>query len=388
MRREILLKIIIGISFLIAIGVNIHARRNIATIVPIETELKSIMAEGDSLEKKETPFLYHEVYRNNRLIGYCFNTKDIAPLEKGFSSHIEMLVGIDRVCNIKNLKLLRHNETSTYADGIGGPEFLDQFKGKGPEDRFIVGEDVDGITHATISSKGVSSILKTSLKEIEREILKVRGETATSPLKLDRDFYITVLIITFLLIIFYFKLAKLKYLGLGISITYFGFWKANFISMTNLGSIFLWNLPEATSNLSWYVLIFSGLILTFLLGGFYCSSVCPFGGLQRILKRIVKFNIEITPALANRLRKIKFFLLWLFAVLVLVLNNPNVVNYEPFSTVFLRRGSLVAWMTALIILVLSLFHYRPFCSYFCSAGAFLEIVSSVGRKIFRKRGTK
>jgi len=77
--------------------------------------------------------------------------------------------------------------------------------------------------------------------------------------------------------------------------------------------------------------------------------------------------------------------LWVLAILVLALNNANVVTYEPFSTVFLRRGSMVAWSIASIVLIFSLFHYRPFCNYFCAAGAFLEILSKFGKGIFKKR---
>ncbi|MDP6685362.1 MAG: 4Fe-4S binding protein, partial [Candidatus Omnitrophota bacterium] len=68
-------------------------------------------------------------------------------------------------------------------------------------------------------------------------------------------------------------------------------------------------------------------------------------------------------------------------------NNPNIANYEPFATVFLQKGSVVAWAILGIILALSLFHHRPFCNYFCATGAFLDSLSNLGRKIFRGRKT-
>ncbi len=340
-------KYIIIITLLIAMAVNIHGRYG--------SNKESVVREG-----------------------YFFNTKDLAPEVKGFGGRIEMLVELNKDENIKDIEILEHSETSEYvADMMTRPEFLAQFKGKKAGDDF---DDIDAITHATISSKAVARALKTSL-----ERLKGSQISEKPPFVPDPDFYITILIITFLLIAFYFKKAWLRYVGLLASIVYFGFLKANFISMTMLAKIFLWQVPEAGPNIAWFVFIFGGGALTFLLGGFYCSYMCPFGGLQVFLNKLSRFKIEITPELSSRLRKIRYILLWLLTVLVLLLNNPNIVNYEPFSTIFLRRGTIVAWSIASIILVLSLFHHRPFCNYFCAAGAFMDILSRCGRRVFRKR---
>jgi len=385
-RRAILFKAIVFITLLTALGANIYGRLRPDTKGFSGGELQTVMPEGEFFKKNEKPFLYHEVYKKNRLIGYCFNTRDVAPEEKGYSGPLEILVGLDKEGNILNLEVLRHNETPQYASGITSPEFLGQFKGKGASDRFIVGEDIDGITQATISSKSVARILKAALDNIQIIISGLKGKkTSELPLNPDTAFYITVLIIIFLLLAFYFNFKWLRYTGLFISILYFGFYKAVFISMSNLGSILLWNLPDFRSNMSWHVFIFSGLILTFLISAFFCSYMCPFGALQIFLNKIFKFNLEMSSESANRLRKIRWILLWLLALLVLVLNNSNIVNYEPFSTVFLRRGSIIAWGIAFIVLGLSLFHYRPFCRYFCATGAFLDMLSSWGRKVFKRK---
>jgi len=346
MRRKYILRIIVAVSLLIAIGVNIYGRR--------EVHRKNVVTEG-----------------------YFFNTREIAPEVKGFGGHIEMLVELNKDGSIKDIEVLQHAETREYAAGITQPEFLSQFKGKVTGDSF---EDIDAITRATISSKAVARTLKTSL-----ERLKGRSVEKQISLDLNLDFYITVLIITFLLLVFYLKKARLRYAGLLVSIAYFGFLKANFISMTTLMKIFLWQIPEIGPNIAWFVFIFAGLALTFLLGAFYCSYMCPFGGLQMFLSKIFKVRIEISVSLTQRLRKIRYILLWILSVLALTLNNPNIVNYEPFSAVFLRRGSMAAWSIVFIILILSLFHHRPFCNYFCAVGAFMDILSGIGRRIFKRR---
>jgi len=386
MHRAPLLNIIIIATLLIAIAVNIYSKEKVPGAASAISELQLVMPEADVFKEKQEPFVYYEAYNKNRLIGHCFYSIDVAPEEKGYGGFMQILVCLGKDDKIKNLRILYHNEAPQHTHTITGPEFLDQFKGKGHGDAFIIGEDIDAITHATISSRAVATILKTSVHKLQAAIHGYKKvKPGKQPLNLDIDFYLTILIITFFLVAFYLKKSLLRYAGLFISVVYFGFVKANFISMSNLGSIFLWRLPDPRSNVAWYVFIFSGIGLTFVFTKFYCTYMCPFLGLQIFLNKILKFNIKITAALGKRLRRIRFFLLWILTILVLILNNQNIVNYEPFSTVFLRSGSIVAWCILLIVLGMSLFHHRPFCHYFCATGAFLDILSGWGRRIFRKK---
>lgn len=384
--RKRILDIIILLTILAAIAVNIKGKESVDTIALQDFELDSVMPEGDAFRKIEEPVIYYEIYKRKELIGYCFNTRDTAPDKKGYSGHIEMLVGISKLGRIEDLKILNHKETPMYTEEIEQEGFLGQFKGKNYEDAFIVGKDVDGVTHATISSRAVAETLKASLDKMEGVFLGTGEEKITKvSLQLDANFYITVLLMAFLLTVHYLRISWLRYVGLALSIFYFGFMKSIFISMSSLGSIFSWNVPNFASNPAWFAFIFLGIILTLFLGGFYCTYVCPFGGIQIFLSKIFKFNIKISQVVTKNLRKIRSFLLWILIIIVLLLNNPNIVDYEPFSTVFLMQGSAVAWVIVGIILISSLFYHRPFCTYFCSAGAFLDILAKFGRKVFRRK---
>lgn len=95
-----------------------------------------------------------------------FNTKDVAPEIKGAGGHVEMQVDLNENGSIKDVKILHHNETPEYAGGITKPDFLNQFKGKNVNDPFVIGEDIDAVTGATISSKAVADTLKTCLERI------------------------------------------------------------------------------------------------------------------------------------------------------------------------------------------------------------------------------
>ena len=173
MLRKISLKISILLIFISAPCLNGYC----------DEGLHSLVIEADSFKKIEEPFRYHEVYRGGELIGYCFNTSDVAPDVEGYSGPMEILVAIDIDYRIINLKILRHAETPEYAADITGPEFLDQFKGKGPQDPLKIGNDVDAITHATISCNAVCDVLREGIARMRTILQKDKKEVVVPKAK-------------------------------------------------------------------------------------------------------------------------------------------------------------------------------------------------------------
>lgn len=130
--------------------------------------LERIMPESDLFKEKSEPFIYHEAYKDRSLIGYCFSTKEVlGGGSRGFGGPMDILVAIDIYGKIENVYILEHNETPEYAAALTERFFLDQFKGKAASDHFKVGEDVDAVTRATISSQSVADILKAGILKME-----------------------------------------------------------------------------------------------------------------------------------------------------------------------------------------------------------------------------
>ncbi|NLC78088.1 MAG: RnfABCDGE type electron transport complex subunit G [Clostridia bacterium] len=76
---------------------------------------------------------------------------------EGFGGPVTMAVAVDPEAEkILGIKILSHNETPGLGSRIEEEEFLRQFEGKSLSDSFAIGEDVDGITAATISSEAVA----------------------------------------------------------------------------------------------------------------------------------------------------------------------------------------------------------------------------------------
>jgi hypothetical protein len=52
------------------------------------------------------------------------------------------------------------------------PEFAAQFKGKSIRDKFIVGEDVDAVSRATITVRAAAHEIRESARMVARAVLK------------------------------------------------------------------------------------------------------------------------------------------------------------------------------------------------------------------------
>jgi electron transport complex protein RnfG len=79
-----------------------------------------------------------------------------------------MLVGVDPELRVKGMKILNQRETPGLGTNVLKPKFIAQFIGKGVKDAFEPKKDIDAITGATISTRGVCEGVKAVLKDAEQ----------------------------------------------------------------------------------------------------------------------------------------------------------------------------------------------------------------------------
>jgi polyferredoxin len=152
-------------------------------------------------------------------------------------------------------------------------------------------------------------------------------------------------------------------------------------------------------NFSFYVL---GFIMAFaiLFGRLICGFLCPFGFLQDLLYKIRVKKIKLHERIDRPLRYLKYIVLILFVILFpIVLTNkygtaaPYFCQYIcPVGTLqggvplvlgneFLRNmtGWLFSWKMFILIVVIvsSMFIYRPFCKYLCPLGAIYAMFNRI-----------
>ena len=100
------------------------------------------------------------VLKGRKLLGWA-----VVLNEKGLKEPITFLVGIDTAGKVLDVYILEYREPHGFE--IREKEFMRQFQGKTIDEPLIVGEDIDAVTHATISSKAATVAVKKALKIIE-----------------------------------------------------------------------------------------------------------------------------------------------------------------------------------------------------------------------------
>lgn len=145
------------------------------------------------------------------------------------------------------------------------------------------------------------------------------------------------------------------------------------------------------------IMLFSGsIIITILIGRFFCGFLCSFGAMGDLLwflsKKVIKPKWRINEQLDAWLKRLKYLIL-LFTILgIWTWNIGNISSMTGPWTVFGMYSKIGSWSSVkylftagglllLLFIVASLFVERFFCRYLCPLGAVFAIISRV--RLFR-----
>jgi len=141
----------------------------ITTPIIAQQELKS-EKEGISdflpgidkiIEEKKGEKTYYCCYKKGEIVGY-----GLIVFAQGYASEIKLMVVIDKDKTIRGIRVLEQRETPGLGAKISEDWFENQFKEKKAED-LILGEGIEAISGATISSQAVTEAVRKSVEEFE-----------------------------------------------------------------------------------------------------------------------------------------------------------------------------------------------------------------------------
>jgi polyferredoxin len=188
-------------------------------------------------------------------------------------------------------------------------------------------------------------------------------------------------------LVFIKKYLWLRYLSLLIGLVYLGFMKASLICpLLTLQFLFLIK-SRVVINLSIFLIFLLPIIFALLFGRIFCWWVCPFGAFQEFLHRFIyrgKIKTRSCPILIfKKAVYLKYLILLAIILAVIFFRKPILCGLEPFGALFGHFVTPIS-VTALILLVIaSIFIFRPWCKYFCPYGAILSLLSKI--RIFRTK---
>jgi electron transport complex protein RnfG len=108
--------------------------------------------------------VYYSAYdASGKLAGFVLKSE-----QKGYSSTIVSLAGVNPKLEITAVKILSQNETPGLGNRICDPSFLAQFKGKSLGNY----DEIKAITGASISSGAVIASVKSRLTELQEQLLQ------------------------------------------------------------------------------------------------------------------------------------------------------------------------------------------------------------------------
>lgn len=103
-------------------------------------------------------------------IGYIFWTTDLVPNERAYHGPIHMLVGMDTRGILQGVIVDYNSEPYGYFS-IDIPEFTARLKGKSVRDRFVVGQDIQAVSRASITMNGAARALRDASRAMAKAFL-------------------------------------------------------------------------------------------------------------------------------------------------------------------------------------------------------------------------
>ncbi|AMD00746.1 transcriptional regulator NosR [Halomonas chromatireducens] len=131
------------------------------------------------------------VYAGDTLLGYAFETDDIAPIPAYSGRPISMLVGIDLEAHITQATILGHEEPIMLV-GIPEQRLVDYADAHAPHhvnERLRVGENLDAISGATVTVIVLTETVMRSARRVAAEQGLIDDPLATPPAEVRYDVF-------------------------------------------------------------------------------------------------------------------------------------------------------------------------------------------------------
>ena len=148
--------------------------------------IQSVMPAADSFSAKAGLPPVYTAYGTGAdgspgsVIGYVYLTANVPPFQYGYSSRIDVLVGMDLAGRLTGMHVVNYREslTSSHGDFLRGPGLAEQVVAKHIGESFQVGRDLDGVSGATISARAMFRGVRNSARRVALAHLQPDESTA------------------------------------------------------------------------------------------------------------------------------------------------------------------------------------------------------------------
>jgi hypothetical protein len=300
----------------------------------------------------------------------------------GYGGPIYLLVGVDTTGEIIGIQIVEERETPGFFALLDAQKFVQSFLGRSVSESFVLGQDVDSVSGASLSAGAVARAIHLSAQKIHAKGLK----PSSSPLRFGWPETTILALFAGGVLLPRQKSSKkhriLRWSLMLSSMILLGFWLNQPLTIANFASLLSGYWPAWQDQLYWYLLVFGFIGYTVLTGrNIYCFAICPFGAVQECFGKMGTANSFLPVDLY---RKLKWVPRWLgvFALaLGLAFRRPGAASFEPFGTLFSFSAGFFPWMLLVLALFASMIVLRPFCYYLCPVGAVIDFIIFVRTRV-------
>lgn len=300
----------------------------------------------------------------------------------GYSGPIDVVVFIDKDGVVKNLSVLNNTETPSFFSRVMAADYLEYFKGKEANSCFAIGQDIDGISGATFTAKGIAEAVKKSAYTVASGQLSMPlPDQPKMDIPIASWYVLGLMLIVF---VFYkLKLTRFRSLTLLAGLIIIGFWQKSPVSLGNIAALLAGNAPSLDGIPIWFLLIIGSLVMILLSGkNLYCYWICPMGAIAEFSGKLGaagKITYRPCAKRAKRFRGLRLFFAWGALVMSFFLVNPSAASYEIFAPLFAHVGNSAQWVLLPFMLFIGVVLNRFWCSYFCPVGAIWDFLARLRR---------
>ncbi|MDF2627528.1 MAG: FMN-binding protein [Symbiobacteriaceae bacterium] len=339
---------------------------------------------GERLGKEGPSGIWELTDGGGKMLGYV-----ALGSASGYGGPLTVATRLDPAGKVVSVHPITQKESPGFFDTVIRGGYLKQFHGKSAGNAFAVGQDIQAVTGATITSRALAGAVAGGAHTAGRKLfdLPIADAPLLGVMGIEEWVLIGMLAVSVLLHLR--NWTKLRLPFLAISTVVMGFWLGSMFAVPQLTSLFLGYLPPLQESLRWYILVVGVLGLTICFGkAWYCYWLCPFGGAQELLSFVGKGMVQPSPRVRKTFAWVRWVVLWASALVGFITLSPGAGSVEPFATLFLLKGSTMQWALLLTVLVSGMFLPRFWCNYLCPAGAARDLIDLGRREVMRRWKTR
>lgn len=299
----------------------------------------------------------------------------------GYGGPMTVAVAVNPSGVIQKVVIAEHKETPAWIKQVQRSDFLQSLTGRAYSESFAVGQDLDGVTGATTSSKAIAQ----AALDGSRKAAQVIGLPVQSPPVPRVQFGVPEITLLLLFAVGYvahqrkFKHKKLVRWGSMLAgMIVLGFIYNSPLTLAYINKFLMGFWPQWQTHLYWYALI-GGILFVYTVENKnpYCQWFCPFGAAQEVMGQVGGAKVYSPRQFRTILEWLQRGLAWLAILVALIYRNPGISSFEIFGTLFSLTGSNVQFVLLALVLVASLFIKRPWCTYLCPLDPVTDFIKMI-----------